>query len=190
VHGAVQWPEVEFATRFKLTINCRNTRRIAVASASVLSLKPQIYQRAPVGGALRVLRAGSDRQQKGLVLQELRSLLQRDGLKPRQVAVIGPAGKDKGSLADVSDIDGVHLVTSALAWRAGGGLLVTTARSFKGLEAEVVVLYDLGGFGALFKREDLYVSCTRAQALLIAIVHGDQCKEVIAVAQGASEAER
>jgi superfamily I DNA/RNA helicase len=190
LRGAVQWPEVEFAARFKLTINCRNTRRIAVASASVLSLKPQSYQRAPIGGALRVLRAGSDRQQKGLVLQELRSLLQRDGVKPEQVAVIGPAAKDKGSLADVSDIDGVQLVTSALAWRAGDGVLVTTARSFKGLEAEVVVLYDLGGFGALFKREDLYVSCTRPKALLIAIVHGDQCKEVIAVAQVASEAER
>lgn len=190
LRGAVQWPEVEFGARFKLTVNCRNTRRIAVASASVLSLKPQIYQRAPIGGALRVLRAGSDRQQKGLVLQELRTLMQRDSVKPGQIAVIGPAAKDKGSLADVSDIDGVPVVTSALAWRAGDGLLVTTARSFKGLEAEVVLLYDLGGFGTLFKREDLYVSCTRAKAMLIAIVHGDQCKEVIAVAQRASEAER
>jgi hypothetical protein len=189
LRGAVQRPPIEFAARFKLTINCRNTRRIATASASVLSLTPHIFQRAPIGGALRVLRAGSDRHQKGLVLQKLRSLLHREGVEPKQIAVIGPAAKDKGSLADVRDIDGVPLVTSTLAWRAGDGVLVTTARSFKGLEAEVVVLYDLGGFGPLFKREDLYVSCTRAKALLIAIVHGDQCKEVIAAAQAASEAE-
>lgn len=188
--GAVQWPDIEFGARFKLTINCRNTQRIAAASASILSLTPHIFKRAPVGGALRALRAGSDRQQKGLVLQELRSLLEREGVTPKQIAVIGPAAKDNGSLADVSDVDGVPLVTSTLAWRAGGGVLVTTARSFKGLEAEVVVLYDLGGFGPLFKREDLYVSCTRAKALLVAIVHGEQCKEVIAVAQAASEAER
>jgi hypothetical protein len=84
----------------------------------------------------------------------------------------------------------VPLVTSTLTWRAGGGVLVTTARSFKGLEADVVVLYDLGGFSPLFKREDLYVSSTRAKALLVAIVHGEQCKEVIAVARAASEAER
>lgn len=190
LRGEVQWPEIEFGARFKLTINCRNTQRIATASASVLSLTPHIFKRAPVGGALRVLRAGSDRQQKGLVLQELRSLLQRDGVTPPQIAVIGPATKDKGGLADVSDVDGVPLVTSTLTWRAGGGVLVTTARSFKGLEAEVVVLYDLGGFGPLFKREDLYVSCTRAMALLIAIVHGEQCREVIAIAQAASEAAR
>jgi hypothetical protein len=190
LRGAVEWPEIDFGARFKLTINCRNTRRIAAGSASVLSLKPNIFKRAPIGGALRVLRAGSDRQQKGLVLQELRSLLQRESVAPEQIAVIGPGGKDKGSLADVSDVDGVPLVTSTLAWRAGGGVLVTTARSFKGLEAEVVLLYDLGGFGPFFKREDLYVSCTRAKSLLIAIVHGDQCKEVIAMAQAAAEAER
>ena len=190
LRGEVQWPEIEFGARFKLTINCRNTQRIATASASVLSLTPHIFKRAPVGGALRVLRAGSDRQQKGLVLQELRSLLQRDGVKPEQIAVIGPATKEKGSLADVSDVDGVPLVTSTLTWRAGRSVLVTTARSFKGLEAEVVVLYDLGGFSPLFKREDLYVSCTRAKALLVAIVHGEQCREVITAAQAASEATR
>jgi len=190
LRGQVQWPDVAFGARFKLTINCRNTQRIAAASASVLSITPHTFKRAPVGGGLRVLRAGSDRQQKGLVLQELRSLLRREGLTPRQIAVIGPAAKDKGSLTDVSDVDGVPIVTSTLTWRAGGGVLVTTARSFKGLEAEVVVLYDLGGFSPLFKREDLYVSCTRAKALLVAIVHGEQCKEVIAVAQAASEAER
>ncbi len=187
LRGEVQWPEVEFGARFKLAINCRNTQRIATASASVLSLTPHLFKRAPVGGALRVLRAGSDRQQKGLVLQELRSLLQREGVTPQQIAVIGPAAKDKGSLADVSEVDGVPFVTSTLTWRAGGGVLVTTARSFKGLEAEVVVLYDLGGFGPLFKREDLYVSCTRAKALLVAIVHGDKCREVILAAQEAAE---
>ena len=115
---------------------------------------------------------------------------QREGVTPQQIAVIGPATKDKGSLTDVSDVDGVPLVTSALTWREGGGVLVTTARSFKGLEAEVVVLYDLGGFGPLFKREDLYVSCTRAKALLVAIVHGDKCREVILAAQAAAEEQR
>jgi hypothetical protein len=147
-----------------------------------------VRKRATVGSSLRVCRAASERQQKGLVLQQLRTLLQREGLTPKQIALIGPAAKDRGSLADVSDIDGVPLVTSTLLWRTGGGVLVTTARSFKGLEAEVVVLYDLGGFGSFFKREDLYVSCTRAKALLVAIVHGEQCREVIAVAQDAAEA--
>lgn len=190
LRGEVQWPEVKFGARFKLTINCRNTRKIAVASASVLALTPHIFPRAPVGSALRVLRAGSERQQKGLVLQELRSLLRRDDVEPSQIAVIGPAAKDKGSLADLADVDGVPVVTSAEEWRFGGGILVTTARSFKGLEAEVVLLYDLGGFSRLFRREDLYVSCTRAKVLLIAIVHGNDCRNAIVTAQAAADAEQ
>lgn len=189
LRGEVQWPDVEFAVRFKLTINCRNTRRIAAASASVLALEPYTFERAPAGCDLRVLRANSPRQQKGLVMQELRSLLQREDVLPGQIAIIGPAAKDNGNLSDLNDIVGVPFVTSAEEWRNGGGVLVTTARSFKGLEAEVVLLYDLGGFSRLFRREDLYVACTRAKVLLIAVVHGEQCKEVITAAQVASEAE-
>lgn len=190
LRGEVQWPDLEFGARFKLTINCRNTRRIAAASASVLALTPHTFDRAPDGDALRVLRASSERHQKGLVSQELRILLNRENVAPNQIAVIGPSAKDKGSLADLTNVDGVSLVTSAEEWRQGGGVLVTTARSFKGLEAEVVILYDLGGFSRLFRPEDLYVSCTRAKVLLIAIVHGDECRQVITAAQAASEAER
>ena len=80
-------------------------------------------------------------------------------------------------------------MTSAEEWRDGAGVLVTTSRSFKGLEAEVVILYDLGGFGRLFRREDLYVACTRAKVLLIAVVHGDECRDVIVAAQSAAEAQ-
>ena len=189
LRGEVEWPDVEFAARFKLTINCRNTRRIAAASASVLDLESHTFPRAPVGGPLRVLRAGSPSHQKGLVMQELRSLLRQGDVPPEQIAVIGPAAKKNGSLSDLTDIDSVPIVTSVETWRDGGGVLVTTARSFKGLEAEVVVLYDLGGFGRLFRREDLYVACTRAKVLLIAVVHGNQCREVIASARAASEAE-
>ncbi len=189
LRGEVQWPEIEFTSRFKLTINCRNTRRIAVASASVLNLKPDIFPQAPVGGPLRVLRAGSPAHQKGLVMQELRTLLRREDVPPEQIAVIGPAAKANGSLSDMKEINNIPIVTSVEGWRDGGGVLVTTARSFKGLEAEVVVLYDLGSFGQLFRREDLYVACTRAKALLVAIVHGDQCRKVISAALTASEAE-
>lgn len=189
LRGEVQWPEIAFTSRFKLTINCRNTRRIAAASASVLNLEMDLFAHAPAGSVVRVLRAGSSRQQRGLVVQELRSLLRREDVAPDQLVVIGPAAKDNGSLAGLSDIDGVPLVTSAERWRDGAGLLVTTARSFKGLEAEVVVLYDLGGFSRLFRREDLYVACTRAKVMLVAVVHGDECRAVVEAAQAASEAE-
>jgi len=187
LRGEVQWPDVEFGARFKLTTNCRNTRKIASASASVLDLEASIFARAPGGVQPRLLRAGTARHQKGLVLQELKKLMTREDLAPRQIAVIGPAAKGNGSLADVAEVEGVPLVTSADEWRDAKGVLVTTARSFKGLEADVVLLYDLGDFGRLFRREDLYVACTRAKVLLVAVVHGKECRAVIDSAVTASE---
>ncbi len=180
-------PPIDFNVQFGLTINCRNTRKIAAASAAILELEHSLFARAPTGARPRLHRAKTARHQKGLVLEELRRLLERDDVSPSQLAVIGPASKPKGSLADVSEINGVPLVTSADAWRDGSGVLVTTARAFKGLEADAVLLYDLGGFSDIFRKEDLYVACTRAKALLIAIVHADACREVIIAAIAASE---
>ena len=71
----------------------------------------------------------------------------------------------------------------------GHGVLVTTARSFKGLEADVVLLYDLSDFGRSFRLEDLYVACTRARVMLVAVVHGAKCRKVIESALTASEAQ-
>jgi DNA helicase IV len=51
----------------------------------------------------------------------------------------------------------------AVDWRRGAGVLVTTARTFKGLEADVVIAYGLAAFGALFTPTDLYVAWTRAR---------------------------
>lgn len=189
LRGQVQLPPVDFDARFRLTVNCRNTRKIAAASSAVLDLEPSIFARAPAGTQPRILRAATQRHQKGLVLQELRKLIQREDVSPRQIAVVGPASKSKGSLADVDEVDGVPLVTTTDAWRDGEGVLVTTARSFKGLEADVVVLYDLGEFGRLFKKEDLYVACTRPKVLLIAVVHGLACRAVLDTALAASEAQ-
>ena len=189
LRGEVQQPPVEFDARFRLTMNCRNTRKIAVASASVLDLKHQIYAGAPAGVSPRLLRAGTQRQQKGLVLQELRRLLEREAIDPRQIALIGPSSKANGSLGDVDEVHGVPLITSADSWRDGEGVLVTTARSFKGLEADIVLLYDLGDFGRLFRRDDLYVACTRAKVMLIAVVHGTECRAVLDVAFGALESQ-
>lgn len=187
LRGEVQWPPLEFDVRFPLTFNCRNTRKIAAASAAVLKLDAKSYIRAPTGAHPRVIGACTRKEGKGLFIKELGRLLQNEDVAPRQIALLGPAAKANGSLSDIDKLFGIPLVTSAEEWRDGKGVLVTTARSFKGLEADVVILYDMHDFGRLFRREDLYVACTRARALLIAIVHGDPCRAAIESAFAAAE---
>ena len=189
LRGEVKPPPVPFEKPFRLTMNCRNTRKIAAATASVLELKTEVFTPRAVGIKPRLLRAETVRHQKGLVLQELRRMLEHEAIEPRQIVLMGPSAKANGSLADVSEAGGVPLITSVDDWCDGCGVLVTTARSFKGLEADAVLLYDLNDFGRLFRPEDLYVACSRAKVMLVSVVHGPRCREVLESALAASESQ-
>ena len=119
----------------------------------------------------------------------MRSLLKEHRLEPRQIAIIGPASKAKGPLAAVNAIDGVPLIDDASAWREGKGILCSTARSFKGLEADVVILCDFSGLGTLFTVSDLYVALTRARSHLVIVAHDRVAKESLNVALAAAIAD-
>jgi ATP-dependent exoDNAse (exonuclease V) alpha subunit len=90
-------------------------------------------------------------------------------------------------------IDGIPLIDDASLWRQGKGVLCSTARSFKGLEADVVIVCDFSGLSSLFTVSDLYVALTRARSHLIIVAHDRAAKERLdaalaaAIATGADE---
>lgn len=164
-------PAVDMGPRFRLDTNCRNTRRIAGMSARLIEIEVQIPPLSPIGEPPRVVNASGRGQQRGLVDQQVSWLIQQ-GLGPEQIAVIGPAALGVGPLSGCDTLGGQPVTAEAAEWRAGGAVLCTTARAFKGLEADAVVLYDLDQIGEWFTNADLYVACTRARHLLIVISHG------------------
>jgi hypothetical protein len=186
-------PPIKNAFRFPLDINCRNTRRIVACANAATQIVTLPFETAPLGRPPKIITPKDPTAISGLIQQELRSLLNEHRLSPRQIAIIGPAGKARGPLGSVTAVDGVTLVEDARAWREGGGILVTTARSFKGLEADVVILADFSGLGGLFTVCDLYVALTRARSHLIIVAHDRSAREQIdsaisaAVALGSDE---
>jgi hypothetical protein len=138
----------------------------------------KVLEGTPEGESPVLRRSDTSREVTSAVIAELRALL-RDGVRPAQIAVLGPAGLDIGALRGTPAVDGVALVSDAAAWRRGEGLLVSTARAFKGLEADVVVLYDLSGFGELFTRTDLYVAWTRARHRLVVVCRAGEIRREI-----------
>lgn len=179
-------PPFEFPARYLLNVNCRNTRRIARLSAKLVPLETLSPNGAPVGVDARMLRATAPGQQHGLVANELRRLLEVEKLLPTQIVLIGPATKDRGSLTSLNEVAGTRIVTSAADWRAGKGILCTTARSFKGLEADVVIVYDLAALSPGFTSADLYVACSRARHVLILVTHDDRIRSILEQAEAAS----
>jgi hypothetical protein len=187
LRSAASPPPFEFPARYSLNVNCRNTRRIARLSANLAELETVSPKGAPIGPTIRMIRAGTQAQQAGLVAAELRRLLETEKLSPRQIVLMGPAARDRGSLARMSEVSRIPIVTSAAEWRNGKGVLCSTARSFKGLEADVVIVYDLAALGPGFTSADLYVACSRARHLLVLVTHDERIRSVLEQAEAASK---
>lgn len=179
-------PPIEGAFRLALDLNCRNTRRIVACANAATQNKGEPFELAPLGRPPKIIVPQSPSAISGLVQQEVRALLSEHCLEPRQIALIGPASRAKGPLASVAAIGGIAIVESAAEWREGKGLLCTTARSFKGLEADVIILCDFAGFGPLFTMSDLYVAMTRARSHLIIVARDRSAKAVLGGALAAA----
>jgi superfamily I DNA/RNA helicase len=170
-------PPIGGALRLSLDVNCRNTRRIVACANTATNIESQPFEMAPLGRPPKIIMPPNPAAIGGLISNEVRTLLRDHRLEPRQIAIIGPASKAKGPLATVAAIDGVPLTEDAAQWRHGRGLLCSTARSFKGLEADVIILADFSGLGGLFTVSDLYVALTRARSHLVIIAHDRTAKE-------------
>lgn len=164
-------PPLKDAPTLNLDFNCRNTRRVVAYASAIANVPSQPSEMAPLGRPPRLLSAASAAAAPGIVQGEIRRLIDDHRLRPDQIALIGPAAWRNGSLAKWNGVAGVPIVESATDWRKGEGLLCTTARSFKGLEADVVILYDLHAIGPGFTESDLYVALTRARSHIVLVVN-------------------
>lgn len=178
LRGEPKKPSVPFPTVFNLSTNCRNTQSIAKSANGIVKVDFVILQGSPIGEVPTIYEFSNTKETVKAVQTEVAKLLDNRVLS-NQIVLIGPKALTTGLLAGVSDICGIPLIDDASDWRRGGGILVTTARAFKGLEADVVVLYDLDSFSGVFTKTDLYVAWTRARHRILILCHGTEIKETI-----------
>lgn len=97
-------------------------------------------------------------------------------LKLSQIAILSPFEQSESCLANADKIGKVNLTTDLDHWRANDGVLFSTIRSFKGLEADAIVVTDVPNpeSDAYFSTADLYVACSRAKHLLV-ILATEKC---------------
>lgn len=162
-------PPLSFSTRLPLFTNCRNTRALARSAAALAQIEVQTLPGAPEGTPPEVVHQRRDPRRLDALVAQLRRLMAA-GLRPHQIVLISAFSLSGGPLRDMNDLAGLDLTDDARRWRRGGGLLVTTARAFKGLEADVVIIFGVVDFSPAFRAVDLYVAWTRARHRMILIV--------------------
>lgn len=159
-----QFPEP--AIHYRLTRNCRNTRRIAEACGLVLGEQILTRPEAPEGVKPRVVLAPDAESQVAHCDRQLRQWISTGRFAPRQIAILSPRKPSESSLGRTTALGGVPLVSDFREWEADGGVLFTTIRKFKGLEADALLLLDVPTPSPVFQQADFYVACSRAKHLL------------------------
>ena len=153
---------------YRLPTNCRNTRSIAETCAGIIGRPIETRPGAPKGLDTEIFEAND----ASITIQRLnarvKEWVKKQGVKPSQIAILSPFKRRNSSLATREHLSGISITEDLDGWRADRGVLFSTIRSFKGLEADIVVMIDVIEPDSMptFLRSDLYVGCSRAKHVL------------------------
>jgi superfamily I DNA/RNA helicase len=153
-----------------LQVNCRNTVKIAHHCAELVSIEPSVRDGSPAGDNPE-FRSATDLkaafQAAGKKVREW-CMSGQGGMKHRQVVVLAPSSdqhewpKDFGTIPATQNFD---------KWSDNKGVLISTAKRFKGLEADAVVIIEKQSDEPKARSEQ-YVAHSRAKHLLTVIEIG------------------
>ena len=157
----------EFGRPYELSVNCRDTVRIAAHCASLAGYENRFLDDAPLGDEPSVVRVRTINDAFREAGRRVRQLCQhaQGGLARSQVAVLVPSVSAARLPARFGT---VPLTQDLREWNEGKGVLITSWRRFKGLEADAVVTIETAapndnGAKASANR---YVARSRAKHLL------------------------
>ena len=160
---------------YNLPTNCRNTRSIANKCSEILNVDIPTREEAPLGEKPIVIKLGHGDDVKPRVERYINEWVKDGNLRPSQVAILSPTKKARSSISDLNAARGIKVIEDIDAWREDKGVFFSTVKSFKGLEADAIILIDVPGEedSTLFKQADYYVACSRAKHLLVVIHKAD-----------------
>ncbi len=153
---------------FSLPTNCRNTKSIAKTCGDILHKDIATHQRSPEGLTTEIIQETTlDKIVKQLNAW-IKEWVKKEHIKSSQIVVLAPSVKSKSSLEYREHLSKVSITENIHDWQANKGFLFSTIRSFKGLEADFVILIDIPepDKHPIFSKSDFYVACSRAKHVL------------------------
>ena len=158
--------------RARLTLNCRNTRRIAEETAIIGGFSTPPYKLGHEAGMPVEHRYW--RTSYGLLKNLTKTIhrLANDGVPIDDMMILSPRRLENSALADVDEICGVPLFDCSRTLDPPQRCMrFSTIHSFKGLESQVVIVLDIEEVDDYRSQSLLYVGMSRARSLLILLIH-------------------
>ena len=153
--------------RLLLSKNCRNTIEIAKTAYSVIDYDVLQKMNDVSGEQPTILFAEKESVQK---LADVINHYLRQGYKPDEITVLTMKTEDKSITSGVKRLHGIQFKKEP----SETGVLLTTARKFKGLENKVIIITDIDEicFSDPAIKKVFYVACSRATHHLSLLISG------------------
>lgn len=149
--------------RLVLTANCRNTKNIAVTSNKSIGID-KVKLRYDIAGKKPNFYIASSRDELFKNIATLIRFYTDNGIKKKQIVILTVKTEETSALADATSVGSYHISNDPNS----NGVLFTSARKFKGLESDVVIIIDVNE--ETFKNDELrrvlYVGTSRAKHYL------------------------
>lgn len=157
--------------RLILNINCRNTFSIADTSGKAINIEPKVKNKA-VKGDMPKFYICNEQKEINKRLSTLISQYRNNGYAYSQICILTVKTEAISILHNVDRI-GNHEIKSI---RGNNSVLFTTARKFKGLESDVIIIVDVDEdtFSNEESKRLFYVGASRAKHFLDIIFVGDK----------------
>ena len=149
--------------RLVLTANCRNTKNIALTFNKSMGIE-KTKMRLEVAGAKPQFVLNKSNDQAFDSIAKLIRKYTDEGLSKKDIVILTVKTEDSSILSGITSI-GSYRISDSIS---SSGILFTSARKYKGLEADVVILVDVDErtFGSDEERRVFYVGASRAKHYL------------------------
>ena len=181
----------EHFVRAKLTLNCRNTRRIAEETTILAGFERPPFRLGEETGLPvehRYWRAPSDLVES---LTHVLESLVKEKMPVDNIMLLSPRRLENSSLAGIDRISGFPLLDGSRGMTSphSDAVRFSTIHSFKGLESQVVIIVDIDSVDGEQSQSLLYVAMSRARSLLILMINERSRKAVESLIRKAMQQE-
>lgn len=165
-------PEEGFV--FPLFENFRNTRAISEALVQLVDREILPHPGVPDGEKPSVYQQPGPSKTSRMVTELIDDLVDKDRIDYGSIAILSPRSPQNSSLDGATKLGRHQVVHKVEQW--GDGVLHSTISSFKGLEADVVILVDVDPESPRCSRNARYVAASRARLRLYVFEKGHWLK--------------
>lgn len=147
--------------KFKLTVNCRNTKPISEEIQTVTGFKsPSLLWSKVDGPPVNYLTFSNLEEQKDRLSTLLKSLLENN-ISPKNITILSPVRREKSVVSQLGNLN-----IQDFSIKKNDNISFCTIQAYKGLENMIVILTDINSFQS---DKLMYVALSRARSGLYII---------------------